>query len=105
MGKQTRYVQSFSDGNILLRRNTDETLKVWDLRKTINSLQVFKGLPNNYAKTNVVFSPDERLIYTGTFVERDGNSGGLLCFYNMQTSSLKKCKTRAWFQTLLHTQY
>lgn len=46
-------------------------------------LQVFEDLPNHYAQTNVAFSPDEQLILTGTSVERDSTSGGLLCFYDM----------------------
>lgn len=81
-------LQFSADGNILLTRSTDETLKVWDLRKAITPLQVFRDLPNNYAQTNVAFSPDERLIFTGTSVERDGSSGGLLCFYDRQTLEL-----------------
>lgn len=46
-------------------------------------LKVFEGLPNNYAQTNVAFSPDEQLILTGTSVERKSTVGGLLCFYDL----------------------
>lgn len=42
----------------------------------------FEGLPNSYAQTNAAFSPDEQLIFTGTSVERESTSGGLLCFFN-----------------------
>lgn len=45
-------------------------------------LRVFSDLPNNYAQTNVTFSPDEQLFLTGTSVERDSTTGGLLCFYD-----------------------
>lgn len=45
-------------------------------------LRVFNDLPNHYAQTNVVFSPDEQLFLTGTSVERDSTTGGLLCFYD-----------------------
>ncbi|KAK2986347.1 hypothetical protein RJ640_026611 [Escallonia rubra] len=71
-----------SDGRILLSRSFDGSLKVWDLRKMKESLRVFEDLPNNYAQTNIVFSPDEQLFLTGTSVERDSTTGGLLCFYD-----------------------
>ncbi|KAH9327103.1 hypothetical protein KI387_007281, partial [Taxus chinensis] len=77
-----------ADGNTLLSRSTDATLKVWDLRKMKTPLQVFKDLPNNYAQTNVAFSPDERLIFTGTSIERDSDSGSLLCFFDKQKLEL-----------------
>lgn len=70
------------DGGILLSRSTDGSLKVWDLRQAKKPLKVFEELPNNYAQTNVAFSPDEQLIFTGTSVERDSTSGGLLCFFD-----------------------
>eukprot|EP00252_Welwitschia_mirabilis_P016073 TRINITY_DN3555_c0_g1_i1.p1 TRINITY_DN3555_c0_g1~~TRINITY_DN3555_c0_g1_i1.p1 ORF type:complete len:649 (-),score=147.52 TRINITY_DN3555_c0_g1_i1:268-2214(-) len=76
------------DGNMFLSRSTDATLKVWDLRRVSAPLQVFKDLPNNYAQTNAAFSPDEKLILTGTSVERDGDCGGLLCFYDKQKLEL-----------------
>ncbi|KAK3007565.1 hypothetical protein RJ639_014411 [Escallonia herrerae] len=71
-----------SDGRILLSRSFDGSLKVWDLRKMKESLRMFEDLPNNYAQTNIVFSPDEQLFLTGTSVERDSTTGGLLCFYD-----------------------
>lgn len=51
-------------------------------------LQVFEDLPNNYAQTNIVFSPDERLFLTGTSVERESTTGGLLCFYDREKLEL-----------------
>lgn len=45
-------------------------------------VRVFEDLPNNYAQTNIAFSPDEQLYLTGTSVERDSTVGGLLCFYD-----------------------
>lgn len=52
------------------------------------SLQVFNDLPNNYAQTNIAFSPDERLFLTGTSVEKDGTTGGLLCFFDREKLEL-----------------
>ncbi|XP_065875303.1 uncharacterized protein [Euphorbia lathyris] len=71
-----------SDGRILLSRSFDGSLKVWDLRKMKDALQAFEDLPNNYAQTNIGFSPDEQLFLTGTSVERESTTGGLLCFFD-----------------------
>ncbi|KAK4849171.1 hypothetical protein QYF36_021743 [Acer negundo] len=71
-----------SDGRVLLSRSFDNSLKVWDLRRMKESLKVFKDLPNHYAQTNIAFSPDEQLFLTGTSVERESTTGGLLCFYD-----------------------
>lgn len=77
-----------SDGRHLLSRSFDGTLKVWDLRQMKQSLKMFEELPNHYAQTNVTFSPDEQLILTGTSVERDSPTGGLLCFYDREKLEL-----------------
>ncbi|WJX79109.1 hypothetical protein P8452_62260 [Trifolium repens] len=71
-----------SDGRTLLSRSSDDSLKVWDLRKTKEALKVFGELPNHYGQTNIGFSPDEQLFFTGTSVERDSTTGGLLCFFD-----------------------
>ncbi|WOL00178.1 WD repeat-containing protein 70 [Canna indica] len=77
-----------TDGQVLLSRSTDSTLKVWDLRQTRTSLKVFADLPNLYPQTNAAFSPDEQLILTGTSVEKEGTSGGLLCFFDRRKLEL-----------------
>lgn len=71
-----------SDKKILLTRSYDGSLKVWDLRLMKNPLKVFEDLPNHYAQTNIAFSPDEQLFLTGTSVERESTTGGLLCFFD-----------------------
>ncbi|XP_004289999.1 PREDICTED: WD repeat-containing protein 70 [Fragaria vesca subsp. vesca] len=70
------------DGRILLSRSCDGTLKVWDLRQMKDPLKVFQDLPDNYAQTNIAFSPDEQLFLTGTSIERESTTGGLLCFFD-----------------------
>lgn len=45
-------------------------------------LKIFEDLPNHYAQTNIAFSPDEQLFLTGTSVERESTTGGLLCFFD-----------------------
>ncbi|KAK4418450.1 WD repeat-containing protein 70 [Sesamum alatum] len=71
-----------SDGLTLLSRSFDGSLKVWDLRQMKEALHVFDDLPNHYAQTNIAFSPDEQLFLTGTSVERENTTGGLLCIYD-----------------------
>lgn len=56
--------------------------QVWDLRQMKDPLKVFEDLPNNYAQTNIAFSPDEQLFLTGTSIERESTTGGLLCFFD-----------------------
>lgn len=56
--------------------------QVWDLRRTKEALKVFEDLPNHYGQTNIAFSPDEQLFFTGTSVERESLTGGLLCFFD-----------------------
>lgn len=51
-------------------------------------LKIFEDLPNNYAQTNVAFSPDEQLVFTGTSTEREGISGGLICFFDRRKLEL-----------------
>ncbi|CAN7047452.1 hypothetical protein IGI04_025479 [Brassica rapa subsp. trilocularis] len=75
-------VKFSSDGRIILSRSFDGSLKVWDLRQMKEALKAFDGLPNFYPQTNVAFSPDEQIILTGTSVEKDSTTGGLLCFYD-----------------------
>ncbi|CAK9191290.1 unnamed protein product [Sphagnum jensenii] len=77
-----------ADGHTLLSRSTDSTLKVWDLRQTRSPLKAFRDLPNSYAQTTVSFSPDERLILTGTSTEKEGNAGGLLVFFDKERLEL-----------------
>ncbi|KAJ4774222.1 WD repeat-containing protein 70 [Rhynchospora pubera] len=77
-----------TDGQILLSRSMDATLKVWDLRQMKSPVKVFGDLPNHYAQTNVGFSPDEQLICTGTSIEKNSTSGSLLCFFDRKKLEL-----------------
>ncbi|CAN6304950.1 unnamed protein product [Urochloa humidicola] len=81
-------VKFSTDGQILLSRSMDSTLKIWDLRRMNTPLKVFEDLPNHYAETNAAFSPDEQLVFTGTSIEKDGDNGGLLCFFDRKRLEL-----------------
>eukprot|EP00002_Diphylleia_rotans_P038625 TRINITY_DN8822_c0_g1_i2.p1 TRINITY_DN8822_c0_g1~~TRINITY_DN8822_c0_g1_i2.p1 ORF type:complete len:685 (+),score=153.64 TRINITY_DN8822_c0_g1_i2:75-2129(+) len=80
-------IKSSKDGNTIITRGSDHTLKVWDLRRFKTPMASFDDLNNDYDMTDCAFSPDDRLILTGTSVKkRDGS--GLLVFFDKLT--LKK---------------
>ncbi|KAI8469749.1 MAG: WD40-repeat-containing domain protein [Monoraphidium minutum] len=64
------------DDFTLASRGTDGTLRLWDLRAFKAPLKTFSGLPANYSTTNVAFSPDERLVLTGTAAPDPRGGGG-----------------------------
>lgn len=64
------------DDATLASRGTDGTLRIWDLRNFRAPLKTFAGLPANYSTTNVCFSPDERLVLTGTAAPDPRGGGG-----------------------------
>jgi len=72
------------DYKLLASRSFDDTLKVWDIRNFKSPLSVAKDLYNRYYGTDCVFSPDNRLVLTGTHIKKDGD--GKLKF--LETNSL-----------------
>eukprot|EP00897_Mesotaenium_endlicherianum_P009569 jgi/Mesen1/8640/ME000500S08114 len=74
-GEDVTGVLFSADGFSLASRSTDATVKMWDLRKFKEPLKVFGDLPNSYAQTNLAWSPDERLLLTGTSHEKGGAGG------------------------------
>ena len=54
-------------------RATDNTMKLWDLRKYNKPIKIFNDLPNNCYKTEVCLSPEEDYVLTGTSISRKKN--------------------------------
>lgn len=48
-----------------MARGINEIPKVWDIRSLKSPVKVAENLDNVNPETNVIFSPDERLILTG----------------------------------------
>ena len=48
----------------------DDTLKLWDIRAMKRPINVAAGLESVYAVTSCVFSPDDKLVSTGTSVRK-----------------------------------
>lgn len=62
----------------LVSRGGDDTVKLWDVRNFTSPLLQADNLLNFNTETNVVFSPDERLIVTGVGVKRGEGYGQLV---------------------------
>ena len=68
----------FRDEKRLATRGMDDTLKLWDIRNTKHPFQEWKDLINLSSKTNITFSPDEKLVLTGTSVRKGFGHGQLI---------------------------
>ena len=55
-----------TDDRLLASRGGDHTLRIWDLRKATSPVAAFADLENSYGMTDLEFSPDGRLLLTGT---------------------------------------
>ncbi|XP_036741989.2 WD repeat-containing protein 70 isoform X1 [Manis pentadactyla] len=80
LGTDTSCVAFSYDGNVLASRGGDDTLKLWDIRQFNRPLFSASGLPTMFPMTDCCFSPDDKLIVTGTSVQRGCGSGKLVFF-------------------------
>eukprot|EP00798_Chlamydomonas_sp_ICE-L_P004303 gene4303-14413_t len=62
------------DGNTLVSRGMDSTLKLWDIRRFTKPMAVFNDLPCAQPMTSVIFSPDEQLLAKATVSAQGGLS-------------------------------
>ncbi|NXN93475.1 WDR70 protein, partial [Rhinopomastus cyanomelas] len=68
------------DGTVLASRGGDDTLKIWDIRQFKQPLNSVEGLPSFFPMTDCCFSPDDKILVTGTSVKKGGGSGKLFFF-------------------------
>eukprot|EP00123_Amoebidium_parasiticum_P010792 comp20325_c0_seq2/m.25574 comp20325_c0_seq2/g.25574 ORF comp20325_c0_seq2/g.25574 comp20325_c0_seq2/m.25574 type:complete len:469 (-) comp20325_c0_seq2:356-1762(-) len=66
------------DGKLVLTRGLDDTMKLWDVRKIIAPVHVATGLENAMQETGCVFSPNDRVVVTGTSVRKGEGHGKLV---------------------------
>ncbi|CDZ96257.1 Uncharacterized conserved protein, contains WD40 repeat [Phaffia rhodozyma] len=71
-GSETSSICFSIDGRTVITRGGDDTVKLWDLRSIRQPLFTASNLPNLYAETNVIFSPDDRHILTGVALRPGG---------------------------------
>ncbi|XP_019387524.1 PREDICTED: WD repeat-containing protein 70 [Crocodylus porosus] len=79
-GTETSCLTFSYDGIALASRGGDDTLKTWDMRQFKKPLHSVDGLPTFFPMTDCCFSPDDKILVTGTSVKRGGGNGKLLFF-------------------------
>uniref|UniRef100_A0A8C6TMM2 WD repeat-containing protein 70 n=1 Tax=Neogobius melanostomus TaxID=47308 RepID=A0A8C6TMM2_9GOBI len=79
-GSATSCLAFSYDGMTLASRGGDDTLKLWDIRNFKKPVNVANGLTNYSEMTDCCFSPDDKLLFTGTSVKKDEGNGKLVFF-------------------------
>ncbi|XP_066507302.1 WD repeat-containing protein 70 isoform X2 [Hoplias malabaricus] len=79
-GSDTSCLTFSYDGTTLASRGGDDTLKTWDIRSFKKPLNVATGLTSYFPMTDCCFSPDDKLLVTGTSVKREEGNGKLVFF-------------------------
>ncbi|KAI0361849.1 transcription factor [Trametes cingulata] len=77
-GTETGSLVFSVDGQTVLTRGGDDTVKLWDLRSFKKPLVTRSGLATLYPHTNAIFSPDNRYVVTGAGATVKGGRGHLL---------------------------
>ncbi|ORY93643.1 WD40-repeat-containing domain protein [Syncephalastrum racemosum] len=77
------------NGHTLVSRGGDDTVKVWDVRNFKQPVKTAYNLESINPETNVVFSPDEKLILTGTSVPK-GQGNGQLVMLDRETLEVQR---------------
>jgi sugar lactone lactonase YvrE len=65
-----------------------DTVKLWDLRKLSGPVAVVEGVCNYFSDTNIVYSPNDRFVITGTSVKKADKEAGKINIYDSQTLEL-----------------
>nr|CAG4643087.1 EOG090X0364 [Ilyocryptus agilis] len=83
-GTETSGITFSYDGRNVATRGGDATLKLWDIRQPKNVVHSADNLNSRFSMTDCTFSPNDRLLVTGTsFVK--GESGGKVIFFDRAT--------------------
>ncbi|KAI8353169.1 WD40-repeat-containing domain protein [Mortierella sp. GBAus27b] len=95
-GTETSGITFSRDGRRLLTRGGDDTVKLWDARNLKSPIAVAEDLATLNSETNVIFSPDERLILTGTGVRKNEGFGKIVM---MNSDTLEVVRTMSVTQS------
>merc|ERR1712194_668590 len=87
-GTETSCIKYSMDGDTIITRGGDDTLKVWDVRKLKAPVKTFDNLVSYYDTSDCCFSPDQDMILTGTSAKKGGT--GQLIFINRSTLQIEQ---------------
>jgi len=79
-GSEITSVQFGYDNKYIATRGNDEHLKLWDIRSFKTSVNSVGGLFSRFDQTDCCFSPDDKMIMTGTSMNRGEETGKLMFF-------------------------
>ncbi|OAD80047.1 hypothetical protein PHYBLDRAFT_105693, partial [Phycomyces blakesleeanus NRRL 1555(-)] len=86
---ETSSVVFSRDGHTLVTRGGDDSVKLWDTRNIKKPVRTAYNLEVVNPQANVIFSPDERLILTGTSVPK-GEGYGKLVMMDRETLEIRR---------------
>ncbi|CAI5714953.1 unnamed protein product [Hyaloperonospora brassicae] len=77
------------DGKLMASRScSDDTVKIWDMRKTKQSLKVFHGIEGVFGTCNLAFNHSGTAIAAGTSVQKGKGLHGQVLFLDVHTPGL-----------------
>lgn len=77
------------NGNTMLSRSSDRTLKLWDMRMLQTPVAVVEDLETGFGNTRCCYSPDEKIVLTGVGATH-GTNGHVAVFDASNLSLLKR---------------
>ncbi|XP_013785489.1 WD repeat-containing protein 70-like [Limulus polyphemus] len=83
-GTETSSLAFSYNGKHFATRGGDDTLKLWDIRNYKHPLNSADNLFNRYPVTDCMFSPDDKLLFTGVSLTK-GDTTGKLVFLDCDT--------------------
>ncbi|KAI7817127.1 WD40-repeat-containing domain protein [Gamsiella multidivaricata] len=81
-GTETSCITFSRDSLRIVTRGGDDTVKLWDTRNLKHPLSIAEDMAVLNSEANVIFSPDERLILTGTGVKKGEGYGKIVMMNN-----------------------
>ncbi|CEG71549.1 hypothetical protein RMATCC62417_07265 [Rhizopus microsporus] len=88
-GTETASVLFSKDNHTVVTRGGDDSVKLWDIRNAKKAVKTAYGLDIVNPEVNVIFSPDERLILTGTSCPK-GKGFGKLVMLDRDTLEIRE---------------
>ncbi|GJJ70250.1 hypothetical protein EMPS_02599 [Entomortierella parvispora] len=89
-GSDTSSILFSRDSQRMVTRGGDDTVKLWDMRNLKHPMFIAEDVPSLNSESNVIFSPDERLILTGTGVKKNEGYGKVVM---MNSENLEVVRT------------